>query len=76
MCETTPFLPCQKQLCSQRPVSVHVSLNDNELLLTPPLSSVNWGRKYANTDSPSVVEGEAWTAVLGVVTHYKQHELK
>ncbi len=33
--KTTPFLPCQKQLCSQWPVSVHVPLNANELLLTP-----------------------------------------
>ncbi len=32
------FLPCQKQLYSQRPDLVHVSLN-NELLFTPPLSS-------------------------------------
>ncbi len=38
--KTTPFLPCQKQPYSQRTVSVHVSLNDNELLFTPPLSSV------------------------------------
>ncbi len=30
----------QKQLCSQQPISVHVSLNDNELLLTQPLTSV------------------------------------
>ncbi len=36
LCETTTFLSCQEQLCSQRAVSVHVSLNDNELLLTPP----------------------------------------
>ncbi len=33
----TPISPIKKQLCSQRHVSVHVSLND-ELLLTPPLS--------------------------------------
>ncbi len=37
-CKTTPFLPCQKQLCSQRPILVHVSSNDSELLLTPHLS--------------------------------------
>ncbi len=34
-CKTT-FLPCQNS-CSQKPVSVHVSLNANELLPTPPL---------------------------------------
>ncbi len=33
----TPISTIKKQLCSQRHVSVHVSLND-ELLLTPPLS--------------------------------------
>lgn len=30
----TRFLPYLQQLCSQRPVYVHVSLNDNHLLLT------------------------------------------
>ncbi len=39
-CKITPSLPRQKHLCSQWPVSVHVSLIDNELLLTPPLSAV------------------------------------
>ncbi len=29
-CKTTPFLPCQKQLCSQWLVSVHISLHANE----------------------------------------------
>ncbi len=34
------FLPCQKPLRSQQAILVHVSLNDNELLLAPPLSSM------------------------------------
>ncbi len=29
-CKTTPFLPCQKQLCSQWLDSVHISLHANE----------------------------------------------
>ncbi len=40
LCKTTTFYLFKTQLCSQRPISVDVSLNDNELLLTPPLSSV------------------------------------
>ncbi len=32
-CKTKPILPCRKQ------VHGNVSLNDNELLLTPPLSA-------------------------------------
>ncbi len=48
LCKTTPFLPCQKHLCSQRAVSVHVSLNANELCLPPPLSSVKEERRFAN----------------------------
>ncbi len=39
-CKTT-FWPRQKQLRSQQPVSVHVSLKANELLPTPPLCSVS-----------------------------------
>jgi len=66
LCKTTSFLLfTQKLLCSQRPVLVHVSLNDNEQLLTPFFSGAfqsrhlkccldgryanGWGRKYANT---------------------------
>ncbi len=29
-CKTTPFLSCRKQLCSQRLVSVHISIHANE----------------------------------------------
>ncbi len=36
-CQTTPFLPCQKQLCSQWLILVHISLHANELC-SPHLS--------------------------------------
>ncbi len=56
-CKTTPFLPRQKPLCSQQAVSVHVSLNDNELLFTPPLSSVflciRWRVTIKNKTNPN-----------------------
>ncbi len=42
-CKTTPFLPCQKQLCSQRFISVHNSLHDNELC--SPCPSLLWKSK-------------------------------
>ncbi len=45
----TPFLLVKKQLCSQRAISVHVSLNDNELCWPRP--SLPWGRvdtRYMN----------------------------
>ncbi len=41
MVKQYPFLPCQKQLCSQRPISVHVPLNANELCTARP--SLPWG---------------------------------
>jgi len=61
----TAFLPPQKQLCSQRPVSVHISLNDNDELLTPPFSfmgGVDTRRKVlpwqpALVDSIQMAEG-------------------
>ncbi len=42
-CNTTPFFPCQKQLCSQGLVLVHISLHANELCSTRP--SLLWKSK-------------------------------
>ncbi len=42
-CKTTPFLPCQKQLCSQRLISVHISLHANEHC--SPRPSLLWKTK-------------------------------
>ncbi len=42
-CKTTHFLPCQKQLCSQRLVSLHFSLHANELC--SPRPSLLWKSK-------------------------------
>ncbi len=41
--KTTPFLPCQKQLCSQQLVSLHISLHANELC--SPRPSLLWKSK-------------------------------
>ncbi len=58
-CKTTPFLPCQKQLCSQRLVSVHISLHDNELC--SPRPSLLWKSKR---DSQIIIKNKKWDLFL------------
>ncbi len=53
--QTTLFLLCQ--LCSQRSVSVHVSLNANQLLLTLPLSSIFCVFGGALTSKTKIIHG-------------------
>jgi len=52
LCKTTPFLPPQKQLCSN--VLVHVSLNGNEQLLTPSLFSMEHVDQGGNPSAGNV----------------------
>ncbi len=54
-CITTPFLPCQKQLCSQRLFSVHISLHANELC--SPRPSLLWKSKG---DSQIIIKNIVW----------------
>ncbi len=77
-CKITPFLPRQKQLCSQWPVSVHVSLIDNELLLTPPLSAVFFcSIKWCFTIKTKLIQCSSWALMSGkmrlypLLHHYK-----
>ncbi len=46
-CKTTPFLPCQKQLCSQWLVSVHISFHANEHCSPRPSLLWNFLTKHA-----------------------------
>ncbi len=52
-CKTTPFLPCQKQLCSQLLISVHISLHANEHCLPRP--SVVEQRRFTNNHKKNKV---------------------
>ncbi len=82
-CKTTPFLPCQKQLCSQWLVSVHISLHANELCSPAPLFcgrdpslSFNFLTKPAlNCPSFRKQSGVKWFALPGI-NEFSESEVK
>ncbi len=73
-CKTTPFLPCQKQLCSQWLVSVHISLHANELC--SPCSSLLWKRSILEFQlfnktclELSLIQKTVWSKMICTARH-------